>query len=151
MPRIAWLAASAELPGRVVLDAGPLIALLHRGDPDHAAADSGFRQLAGSRVRLVTPLPIVFKVYKWLVHEAHVGIAQFGLQRMRQSLEIVYPDAADFDEVTAISATLPSWKGTLVDALVAATGLRRGIPVWTLNFRDLSAFRNLQFWAPSTG
>ena len=124
--------------------------MLHGRDPDHATAEAGFRQLAGARTRLITPLAIVFEVYKWLVYEAHAGAARFGLQQMRQSLEIVYPGAANLDEVVTVLAAMPAWNGTLEDALVAVTGLRLGAPVWTLNFRDLSAFRNLRFWTPET-
>ena len=143
-------AASAEAPARLVLDAGPLIALLHRADPDHAAATAGFRQLTQVRTRLVTPLPIVFEVYKWLVYEAHPAAAQLGLQQMRRGLEIVYPAATELNEVGSVLAAMPTWKGTLEDALVAVTGLRLDAPVWRLNFRDLAAFRNLQFWTPAT-
>ncbi len=140
---------SVERLARVVLDAGPLIALLHGRDPDHAAAVAGFRQLAQSGTRATTPLPIVFEVYKWLVYEAHPAAARHALQRMRQSLEIVYPGAADLDDVARVTLALPGWRGSLEDALVAVTGLRLGVPVWTLNFRDLAAFRGIQFWAPS--
>ena len=107
------------------------------------------RQLAQNRARLIVPLPVVFGVSKWLVYEAHPGAAQLALQRMWRSLEIAYPGAAELDEGATVLAALPAWKGTLEDALVAVTGLRLSTPVWTLNFRDLSAFRNLQFWTPA--
>ncbi|MBA2451076.1 MAG: hypothetical protein H0V51_23945 [Chloroflexi bacterium] len=61
---------NADRPARVVLDAGPLIALLHSMDSDHEVAVAGFERLARERARLVTPLPIVFEVYKWLLYEA---------------------------------------------------------------------------------
>jgi predicted nucleic acid-binding protein len=60
-------ATSAEHLARVVLDAGPLIALLHGKDPDHPVAVVGFERLTRAHTRLVTPLPVVFEVYKWLV------------------------------------------------------------------------------------
>jgi predicted nucleic acid-binding protein len=131
-----------------VLDAGPLIALLHGKDPDHTGAVVGFERLARARSRLVTPLPVVFEVYKWLVYEAGPAPARRGLARMRQGLEIIYPAAVALEEVVAVVEAMPNWAGTPEDALVALTGLRMGAPVWTLNFRDLSAFRNLQLWAP---
>jgi predicted nucleic acid-binding protein len=142
-------AASAEAPPRVVLDAGPLIALLHRADADHATAAAGFRQLAEARTRLITPLPIVFEVYKWLLYESHQGASRLGLQQMRRGLDIVYPAAPELDDVATMLTAMPTWKGTLEDALVAETGLRLDAPVWTLNFRDLAAFRNLRFWTPT--
>lgn len=143
-------AASDERLARVVLDAGPLIALLHRRDPDHAVSVVGFRQLVEARTRLIAPLPIVFEVFKWLLYEGSAEAARMGLQRMRRSLEIVYPGASELDELTTVLAAMPAWQGTLEDALVAVTGLRLDCAVWTMNFRDLSAFRRLQFWAPDT-
>ena len=132
-----------------MLDAGPLIALLHALDPDHRTALSGFEQLLGSHARLIAPLPIVFEVYKWLLYEAHGSASRHGLQRMRESPEIVYPTSDDVDEVATILAQMPGWNGTLEDALVAVIGMKLGLPVWTLNYRDLSAFRGLAFWSPS--
>ena len=141
-------ATIARFPGRVVIDAGPLIALIHGRDPEHATAVAGFQQLAGTRTRLVTPLPIVFEVYKWLAYETTPGIARDSLMWMRHSLDIVYPGVADLEDIAALITDLHSWKGALEDALVALLGLRLDVPVWTINFRDLAAFRNLQFWTP---
>jgi predicted nucleic acid-binding protein len=138
--------ASGEPPVRVVLDAGPLIALLHGADPDHAGAVAGFRRLAAFHTRLVTPLPVVFEVYKWLLFEGGAGPARVGLQRMRQSLDIAYPEEADLGAAAQLVAAMPAWRGTLEDAFVALTGLRLAAPVWTLNYRDLAAFQRLQFW-----
>ena len=140
--------ANVDRPARLVLDAGPLIALLHARDADHEAAVSGFRRLAEARSRLIAPLPIVFEVYKWLGYEAGPEPARRGLARMREALEVVYPGSAELEELTLVIGAMARWTGTLEDALVAVTGLKMGAPVWTLNFRDLSAFRNLRFWAP---
>jgi len=141
-------AAIAKPPGRVVIDAGPLIGLIHGRDPEHATAVAGFEQLAGTRTRLVTPLPIVFEVYKWLAYETTSGVARDGLTWMRRSLDIVYPGVADLEDIAGLINDLPSWKGALEDALVALLGLRLDVPVWTINYRDLAAFRNLHFWTP---
>ncbi len=141
---------SVEFSDGIVLDAGPLIALLHERDAEHSTAVNGFRQLLQARTRLIAPLPIVFEVYKWLLYEAHPAAAQLGLEQMRQSLVIVYPAETDFEEVTDVLAGLPAWKGTLEDALVALLALRLDVPVWTMNYRDLSAFPNLHFWTPAT-
>lgn len=97
---------------------------------------------------MITPLPIVFEVFKWLLYQTNAEVARFGLQRMREGLEIVYPGAAELDGAAALVVALAGWNGILGDALVAATGLRYGSPVWTLNYRDLAAFRALRFWKP---
>ena len=53
--RTGLLSTGADL-AKAVLDAGPLIALLHGVDPDHASALRGFEELTRARVRLITPL-----------------------------------------------------------------------------------------------
>jgi len=141
---------SVEFSDGIVLDAGPLIALLHERDAEHSIAVDGFRQLLEARRRLIAPLPIVFEVYKWLLYNAHPALAHLGLQQMRESLDVFYPGETDLDEVTDVLAALPTWNGSLEDALVALLALRLDVPVWTMNYRDLSAFRNLRFWAPAT-
>ncbi len=67
----------------------------------------------------------------------------------RDALAIVYPAPSDLDRLEALADAMPRWTGSLEDALVAITGLSMDIPVWTLNYRDLAAFRNLRFWTPA--
>lgn len=93
----------------------------------------------------------MFEVYKWLMYETYPAEAQRSLQRMRYILDIAYPAAPDLDEITTLISSMPTWRGALEDATVAITALRLDVPVWTLNFRDLAAFRNLQFWTPDAG
>jgi predicted nucleic acid-binding protein len=139
----------AELPRRGVLDAGPLIAWLYSLDAGHATAVAGFRELARAGTRVLVPLPIVFEVYKWLLFEIGPKGAREGLARMRRGMEILYPETVMLERVSTVLATMPDWRGALEDALVAVTGLQLDVPVWTLNYRDLGAFRNLRFWTPS--
>lgn len=140
---------SDEVPPRLLLDAGPLIALFHKEDRDHAITATGFRQLAGGGTTVITPLPVVFEVYKWLLFRAGPPSAQEGFQRMRRSLDVLYLGAGDFEAAAALSGSIPNWAGTLEDATVVLTSLRLRLPVWTLNYRDLSAFPRLRFWTPN--
>lgn len=135
-------------PRRVVLDADPLIALLHLGDRDHDHAVAGFRELADAQASLITPLPVVFEVYKWLLYESGPGTAQQGLRQMRRSLDVTYPIHEEFAAAVTLTGARRNWAGTLEDAVVAVTALRLRIPVWTLNYRDLGAFPALRFWNP---
>lgn len=139
---------SARVRRRVVIDAGPIIALLHKKDRDHNAAVSGFKLLVDRRAGLLAPLPVVYEVYKWLLYEAGAVAAQEGLRRMRESLEVTFPGREEFEAAATLSGSIRHWAGTLEDAVVALTGLRMRTPVWTLNYRDLGAFPKLQFWTP---
>lgn len=141
---------ASDKPRGVVVDAGPLIALTHRADPDHSSVRAGFEQLLDGRTRLIVPLPIVFEVYKWLLYHADPASARDALTHMRAALEIVFPARLDFDDATTLIMGLgPHWRGTLEDALVAALATRLRSPVWTLNYRDFSAFRRIELWTPT--
>jgi predicted nucleic acid-binding protein len=143
------LRTSGDLPRGIVLDAGPLIALTWPADPDHAASRAGFDTLIRRRTRLLVPLPIVFEVYKWLLHQAGTRAAHAALADMRAALEIIFPDQGVFDDVAALVLGLGvRWNGSLEDALVAALAIRLNLPAWTLNYRDLAAFPRLSLWAP---
>jgi predicted nucleic acid-binding protein len=143
------LRASAKVtPGRIVLDAGTLIALFHSQDPDHGNATRGFAALADRHAELVTPAPVVFEVYKWLLYHADYAVAQIGLREVRATAAITCVEAEEFDLASEITNSLQGWTGTLEDAVVALTALRLRAPVWTLNYRDLSAFPRLIFWNP---
>jgi len=140
---------TTDSPPQVVLDAGPLIALLNRRDRHHSDAWRGFDQLTGAGSTFIAPLPIVFEVYKWLAYHVDLATAKRALAMARDALAIVYPAPSDLDRLEALADAMPRWTGSLEDALVAITGLSMDIPVWTLNYRDLAAFRNLRFWTPA--
>lgn len=135
-------------PHLLVLDAGPLIALFHQQDPDHGAAVRGFEVLAADGAELVAPAPVVFEAYKWLLYHSGRSTAQLGLREMRMTLEVTTMTTDEFDLACRITGALQNWMGTLEDAVVALTGLRLRSSVWTLNYRDLSAFPRLTFWNP---
>ena len=44
--------------------------------------------------------------------------------------------------------SMPRWYGSLEDATEAVIAEARGLPVRTLNYRDLRAFNELEFWTP---
>jgi predicted nucleic acid-binding protein len=140
---------SDDAPAGVVADAGPLIAYMDARDDEHRVARRGLELLIASRSRIVVPLPIVFEVFKWLAYERHREVARAALELLRRGAEIRYPEPLEMDHVTAILHTLPSWRGSMEDALLVVTCQRLRLPIWTINYRDLNAFRGLQFWNPA--
>jgi predicted nucleic acid-binding protein len=143
------LISNADAPGLLLLDAGPIIALFNIKDAEHALALHGFRVLAAHRARLLVPLPIAFGVYKWLRYHVGSDAARAALDRMRRTMRIEYPGAADFARVSDIANSMPSWNGSLEDALLGHIASTQHVHVWTFNYRDLNAFPNLQFWTPA--
>lgn len=135
---------------QIVLDAGPLIALFYATDTYHAQCVAGFSQLIEGNTLLLTPLPIVFEVYKWLLQRTRPEVAQQTLLTMNDSLHILAMEAEAFSQLQAVVAQLPQWKGSLEDATVMLTALQHRCPVWTYNFRDFSIFSALEFWNPES-
>ena len=132
----------------LVLDAGPLIGLFYAKDTYHQDCVKGFQQLAQQNVILLTPIPIVFEVYKWLLQRTHPVIAQNTLKVMQESLNLLPLDISDFEKLNGMVMQFPQWEGSLEDATVVLIALKYGCPVWTYNFRDFSLFQALTFWNP---
>jgi predicted nucleic acid-binding protein len=133
---------------QIVLDAGPLIGLFYAKDTYHADCVNGFQQLAQQKTILLTPIPIIFEVYKWLLQRTRPEIAQHTLQVMQDSLQTLPVGQAEFDELQGMVAQLPQWQGSLEDATVVLTALQYRCPIWTYNFRDFGIFPALAFWNP---
>ena len=139
----------ADVPPRVVLDAGPLIGAFNRRDRFHEISGRGLRQLSAGHSRALVPMPVVFEVFKWLAYNVGAGPARLALTRMRENFEIIDVGPGTLAELAAIVESMPRWPGSLEDALLAHVGGRMDAPVWTFNYRDLRAFTSLQFWTPA--
>jgi predicted nucleic acid-binding protein len=74
---------------QLVIDAGPLIGLFYAKDTDHDQCVTGFRQLNQAKTILLTPIPIVFEVYKWLLQRTTPGRAQEMLQMIQSNLHLI--------------------------------------------------------------
>jgi hypothetical protein len=136
-------------PRQLLIDAGPLVGAMDVRDEHHATANRGFRELHTLGTRLLLPLPILFEVYKRVCYDVNPEVARRALAYMRDSFDVYKLDDGDLTEIYALLVSMPWWEGSLEDAALAMIGLARDVPVWTLNYRDLKAFPNLQFWTPS--
>jgi predicted nucleic acid-binding protein len=135
---------------QIVIDAGPLIGLFYAKDTDHTQCVAGFTQLVRSKTTLLTPIPIIFEVYKWLLQRTNPQQAQQTLQVMQDSLHFIPLEKTDFDTLQTFVLALSQWQGSLEDATVITTALRYQCPVWTLNYRDFGTFKTLEFWTPDS-
>lgn len=133
---------------QLVIDAGPLIGLFYDQDTYHRDCVRGFSQLAQSQTVLLTPLPIIFEVYKWLLQRTQPHIAQQTLKIMCESLHIIPINHDDFDALKSMVIQLPDWRGSLEDGTVMLAAIHYRCPIWTYNFRDFSMFKTLEFWNP---
>jgi predicted nucleic acid-binding protein len=143
------MALQVEVPPRIVIDAGPLIGAFNARDRFHGESSRGLEALVHSRSRILVPMPVVFEVFKWLAYNVDAASARTALSHIRVDFETVEVNHRMLDELAEMVDGMPRWPGSLEDALLALIGGRMNVPVWTFNYRDLRAFRNLQFWTPA--
>ena len=115
---------------QLVLDAGLLIALSSTKDVDYATCEAGFQQLKRTLTILLTPMQIIFEVYKWFLHDENPVVAQSVLKTIRNTLISIPIGEADFEGVCLITEAISSqWRGSLEDATVILLAQRYQSPV----------------------
>ena len=137
------------MSNKIVLDAGPLIAVYSRGDHAHLDCLQGYTQLAAGSVDLIIPILILSEVYSWVSKRERPEIAQQVLANMNQAATMQFLEQADLEMLVQMIQKLPKWKGTLADASVVLAAQSHNCPVWTLDYRDLGRFKDLEFWTPN--
>lgn len=123
----------------ILIDAGPLIALLSRTDPDHRMCRAALAQLAGP---LLTTWPVVTEAMHFL--GKHGGwLAQAALWRMVRDGKVRFVDdqAMDPARVSALMEKYADVPMDLADASLVAAAEQIGIDhVFTLD-GDFAAYR----------
>src|SRR5436189_281483 len=67
----------------------------------------------------------------------------------RRATQIRYPDAEDRARAASTGQQMMSTcNASLEDVLLARTACAVRFPLWTMNYRDFTAFRDLPFWHP---
>ncbi len=134
---------------RLVLDAGPLIALVSKKDNYHSEAKRGFNQIPVNFGEVLTPLPILFEVYKFVSRNESAQVAQKLLSIIQYDTVIIPISETDFATISDLVLQIANWQGTLEDASVILIAQKYQAQVWTLDYKDLGYFSNVQFWTPS--
>ncbi len=134
---------------QLILDAGPIIAFFNNKDSDHYESKVGFKQLLQEKTTLITPVSIVFEVYKWFLQKTNPAQAKAMLKTVRAVLTVVQLTEQDTNEAFIMVESLSGWAGSLEDATVIILARRYQCPVWTLNYRDFGIFKTLEFWNPN--
>ena len=134
---------------RLVLDAGPLIGLVSKKDNYHSGAKQGFSQIPINFGEVLTPLPILFEVYKFVSRHESAKAAQTLLSIIKYDTVIIPISETDFAIISDLVLQITNWQGTLEDASVIVIAQQYQAQVWTLDYKDLGYFSNVQFWTPS--
>ena len=132
-----------------MLDAEPLIALVSKKDDYHSEVKRGFSQIPNNFSEVLTPLPIVFEVYKFVSRNESAKAAQKLLSIIQYDTVIIPISETDFATISDLVLQITDWQGTLEDASVIIIAQQYQAQVWTLDYKDLGYFSNVQFWTPS--
>ena len=125
------------MPRNILADTGPLFALIHSGDPDHARAV----QFAGTYAGLLTTTwPVVTEVAYLLDKYAGRGVERLLGMVLDGQLLVADLDARDVEYMRRLTAKYDGMD--LADASLVAVGERLGVlDVITLDRRDFSRYR----------
>jgi len=126
-----------SLPRSILADTGPLFALIHAGDADHARAVEFARCFTG---RLITTWPVLTEVAYLLVKSNRRGIGVLLSMVLDGHLSVADLDSDDVEYMRKLTAKYESMD--LADASLVAIGERLGIlDVIALDRRDFSRYR----------
>jgi predicted nucleic acid-binding protein len=124
----------------LVLDAGPIVALLVRDDPQHARCVAMVAQL---REDLLVPAPVLVEVDYWLRKVGLVAAWRSFVDDLAEgAYRLVHPDEADVVRAAELEERYADLDLGFVDAAVIALCERLGeTKVATLDRRDFSVVR----------
>ncbi|MBF2055823.1 MAG: PIN domain-containing protein [Cyanobacterium sp. T60_A2020_053] len=133
---------------RLVLDAGPLIALVSKKDNYHSEAKLGFSKISLIFGEVLTPLPILFEVYKFVSRNESINMAKKLLSVIEEETVIVTISTSDFVSISDLVLNFSHWRGTLEDASVIVIAQKYQSQIWTIDYKDLGFFGSMEFWNP---
>jgi predicted nucleic acid-binding protein len=132
-----------------VLDTGVLYGFFDADDIEHHdVCVRGFRALTAGNTRLIVPSCVVLETAKRLMFDIDAETMQIGVEAMLRSFEILDTTVPTIASAFELIQTKADWRATLEDAVVIQTALTLNAPVWTFNYRDFAAIKNLEFWTP---
>ena len=124
-------------PRNILADTGPLFALIHAGDADHARAVQFARSFTG---RLITTWPVLTEVAYLLVKANRRGIGVLLGMILDGHLSVADLDSEDVQYMRTLTAKYETMD--LADASLVAIGERLGVlDVIALDRRDFSRYR----------
>jgi predicted nucleic acid-binding protein len=126
------------LSSQVLVDTGPIVAILSASDEYHSACVEQLRKIRGP---LLTCWPVITEA-AWLLRAYPEAIGILLSSFKRQPFELVSLDEADLSGIAAILTRYKSLGIQLADASLAHLANREGIEtMFTLDRRDFSVIR----------
>ena len=125
----------------ILIDTGPLVALLHRGDPQHAACDAVAKTL---RLPLFTCWPVITEA-AYLLRRSPQAVSTLLTYCDGSILELLSLDKNDLPAIDLILRKYADQQLDLADAALMHLAGREDIEtVFTLDRRHFSIYRDRQ-------
>lgn len=118
----------------VLVDAGPLYALVDPDDGNHRQARRQLELLAVSGARFFVVEPTVLETYSLILRKLGLRVALRWLRESQGFLEPLNPTSRDYRRAAKLVAGFPDQSITLFDAVLAILADEVGLPVWTYDF-----------------
>ena len=115
----------------VLVDTGPLYALVDPDDQHHARAREEAERLQREAVELVLAYPTLLEAYTLVMRRLGVPAARRWVGEALQGCGLLNPVAEDYLEATERIGAFEDQPITLFDSVVALLAGRLDIPVWT--------------------
>jgi predicted nucleic acid-binding protein len=124
------------MPASVLVDTGPIVAYLHRGDAWHEATRGFFRRWRGE---LLTTWPVITEaVYLSESYKARIAIVQW----LQRNLRVVPQDAEDAAVIERCLRKYRDFGPDLADLSLVALAERSGVgDIITVDAREFFVYR----------
>lgn len=117
----------------VLVDAGPLLALVDRHDEHHDRADGELFVIEERSLRLVVPWTTLLEAYTLVMRRFGVKRAQTWLAEATAGTSQVSPTREYYERAGELVGRFRDQDITLFDGLLAVLSEDLGLPVWTFD------------------
>jgi predicted nucleic acid-binding protein len=115
----------------VLVDTGPLYALVDPDDQYHVRARSELKRISEERFDLKVAWPVVLEAYSLVLRRLGVRVARTWLEQLVQGAGLLNPEREDYLGASRLLERYSDQPITLVDGTLATLAFDLGIPVWT--------------------
>jgi hypothetical protein len=123
---------------RILLDTGPLVAILSREDAHHQSCVAALREMAGP---LFSCWPVITEA-AWLLRHSRRAIQQVLSSMDAGFLELLPLEGSEAKAIASLMKKYESIRPQLADASLVYLAAREGIEtIFTLDRRDFSIYR----------
>ena len=117
----------------ILVDTGPLYALVDRRDQYHEMAVATQTTIAQSNTQVILPYPILCESYTLILYRFGNKTASKWLQQINECVGLINPTVNDYIDVKPLLEKYSDQRISYFDALLAVLSQKLWLPVWTFD------------------